>query len=324
MYYPRVIDDLNKVIKMDCEYAPIVLFSYNRKNNTKQVIEALLENKEALYTDIIIYSDAPKSEDDICEVNEVRNYIRHLNGFKSVTIVERDENYGLARNIIEGVTNVVTQFGSVIVLEDDIVVGHYFLAYMNNALRMYEFDTDVMEIVGYLEPVFTDDLPESMFIKNGYCWGWATWKNRWDLFSKKPLEAYKSMSIREKYHFDLEGSVGKTEQILYNVTGVLNTWAVFWDYTIFKNDGYVLVPSRSLVRNIGGDGSGEHQADETLNVDGYIDFEVEHFPTTIEENVILRKRISIWHKGNVWKKIKRTYYKMLQKCHYIKNVRKFF
>jgi|TARA_B110000914_G_C15303242_1_gene372081 hypothetical protein len=48
-------------------------------------------------------------------VRDVRQYIRQIARFKSVTIVKRENNFGLARSIIDGVMSVVNQYGLVIV-----------------------------------------------------------------------------------------------------------------------------------------------------------------------------------------------------------------
>ena len=161
--------------------SPIVLFAYNRINHIQQVIKALLRNEYASDSDLIIYSDASKNDNTVQEVQCVRQYLSTVSGFKSVKVIERLENFGLAKNIIDGVTSVINQYGKVIVLEDDLVVSPYFLKYMNEALDFYEKEEQVISIHGYIYPV-KQKLPETFFIKGADCWGWATWKRGWDLF----------------------------------------------------------------------------------------------------------------------------------------------
>ena len=102
-------------------YAPILLFVYNRPTHLRRTVEALQANVLAGESDLFIYADAARDADACPAVDEVRAYIRHIGGFRSVTLIERDENWGLARNIIDGVTTQVNRFGRVIVLEDDLV-----------------------------------------------------------------------------------------------------------------------------------------------------------------------------------------------------------
>ncbi len=118
--------------------APVALFVYNRPDHTRQTIEALLANPLANQTPLHVFSDAPRNESASLAVAEVRSYIRSIAGFKSVTIIERETNFGLARSIIDGVTALSEECGRVIVMEDDLITSPHFLSYMNDALTHYE------------------------------------------------------------------------------------------------------------------------------------------------------------------------------------------
>ena len=111
----------------------------------------------------------------------MRKYITTVSGFKSLNIIERDINMGLSKSIITGVTEICDKYGKVIVLEDDHVTSPYFLQYMNDGLRAYEHDEDVISIHGYIYPL-GDKLPETFFIRGADCWGWATWKTSWAIY----------------------------------------------------------------------------------------------------------------------------------------------
>ena len=164
------------------EVTPIALFVYNRLGHTQRTIEALKQNILAENSGLIIFSDAPKSEAQTDAVQEVRKYIREIEGFQSVTIVEREANLGLARSIIDGVTTIVSKYGRIIVLEDDMVTSQYFLTYMNEALEKYADDERVVSIHGYVYPV-KQSLPDAFFLPGADCWGWATWSRGWACFN---------------------------------------------------------------------------------------------------------------------------------------------
>ena len=117
--------------------APILLFVYNRPAHTRQALEALSRNTLAAASDVFVYSDAARSEADCAAVEEVRHIVREAKGFRQVHVTEREQNWGLARNIIDGVTTMVNRYGRVIVLEDDLVVAPHFLRFMNDALDIY-------------------------------------------------------------------------------------------------------------------------------------------------------------------------------------------
>lgn len=164
--------------------APIVLFVYNRPWHTRQTLNSLLTNELAKDSDLIVFSDAPKSPDAAILVTEVRSLLNGITGFKSVRIIERDNNWGLSKSIIEGVTEVVNIYGKVIVLEDDIVTSASFLQFMNQALDYYEKENRVWHISGWNYPIDTEGLGDAFLWRFMNCWGWATWADRWINFEK--------------------------------------------------------------------------------------------------------------------------------------------
>ena len=192
------------------------------------------------------------------EVAEVRKYIRTVKGFRNIEIIERDENWGLARNIISGVSDVLKEHQKVIVMEDDIVTSPMFLTFMNKALDYYEDNKKVWHISGWNYPIETGGLGDVFFWRMMDCWGWATWEDRWKHFEKDPEKLISTFSRSEISRFDLEDSGIFWNQVVDNANGKINTWAIFWYATIFMHNGLCLNPARTYVENIGHDGSGEN------------------------------------------------------------------
>ncbi len=244
---------------MSC--APIALFVYNRPDHTRRTVDALRQNKLAGESDLIVFSDAPKSEEQAGKVGEVREYIRTIGGFKSLTIIERDKNFGLARSIIDGVTEVVGKYGRIIVLEDDMVTSPYFLEYMNDALARYVNDNRVVCIHGYMFPV-ERPLPEAFFLPGADCWGWATWSRGWACFNSDGQALLNELRQRKLADaFDYHGAYPFTKMLEGQLKGENDSWAVRWHASAFLAGKLTLHPGRSLVRNIGNDSSGTHCGD---------------------------------------------------------------
>ena len=238
--------------------APIVLFVYNRPKHTRQAIEALAANYLSNESELFIYSDAPKDQQISERVEAVRSLIKDIQGFKSVTIIERDSNWGLANSIIDGVTNIINQYGRVIVLEDDIVVSPYFLNFINGALDYYINEKQVWHISGWNYPVNPEGLEDAFFWRTMNCWGWATWKDRWQYFEKDANKLIADFNKNDIFRFNVNGTENMWGQVLKNESGKINTWAIFWYASIFKNKGLCMNPTVSFVRNIGFDGTGVH------------------------------------------------------------------
>lgn len=148
--------------------SPVCLFVFNRLDHVRRTVEALLDNPESIDTDLIVFADAARRPEEASRVEEVRSYVRSITGFRSLRVVERAQNFGLARSIIDGVTQVVNEHGTVIVLEDDIVSSPHFLRYMNEALALYSGEPRVASIHAYIYPI--EGLPETFFLKGADCW----------------------------------------------------------------------------------------------------------------------------------------------------------
>ena len=237
-------------------HAPILLFAYNRPTHLRNTLDALKRNPGASDSQLFVYSDAARTADDQEAVDEVRRMLRNVDGFKTVEVVERKENWGLARNVIDGVGTIVERFGRVIVLEDDLVTAPGFLAFMNNALETYKDEPRV----GHIQACdFTKDasLPDTFLIKWTGSWGWATWKRAWAHFNPDGKALLKELEDRKlTYRFDFNGRYGYTRMLRRQIEGKNNSWAIRWNASLFLADILSLNVGRSLVQNDGFDGSG--------------------------------------------------------------------
>ncbi|MDR2388609.1 MAG: glycosyltransferase [Tannerellaceae bacterium] len=265
----------------DCgmKLAPIVIFAYNRPLHLRQTVEALLKNDYASESDLIVYSDGYKDEKSREGVEKTREYIRSVTGFKSLKVVEREKNWGLANNIIDGVTTLVNTYGRIIVLEDDLLTSPYFLKFMNEGLNFYEHNEEVISIHGYIYPVKAI-LPETFLIKGADCLGWGTWKRGWDLFEPDGSKLLSELILRRRIkEFDFEGSYPYTKMLKKQVEGKVGSWAIRWYASAFLNDKLTLYPGRSLIFHNGSDGSG-------TNCGVSDEFEVELSTTPIHIDLI--------------------------------------
>jgi hypothetical protein len=234
------------------------MFAYSRPAHTQKTLDALKRNLLAPETNLIVYLDAPKSLDLKAKSDLVKNIIRSAHGFKSIKLIERPENFGLAKNIIEGVTEVCNQYGRAIVLEDDIETSEYFLTFMNDGLNFYRDDKRVYSISGCTYPADLADMKsDTFFLRIPLCWGWATWQDRWQDFEKN-LDDINAVSNSLIKFINFNGTNNFFQQAKLNLTGKANTWFIFWYLTLAKKNAVTLFPKKSLANNIGLDGTGDN------------------------------------------------------------------
>ena len=278
--------------------APIVLFVYNRLDHTQKTVQALLDNQLADKSTIFIFSDGAKDNKERYKVNQVREYIKTIDGFKKINIINRDKNYGLADSIIDGVTKIISEFDKVIVLEDDLVSSPFFLKYMNEALDHFKDIKDVYHISGWNYPFYNDQLGDVFLWRLMNCWGWATWADRWSLYKKNTEEIIGEFTSNDIKRFNIDGAEDFWGQILANKDGKINTWAIFWYATIYKNGGLCVNPSKSFITNIGHDQSGTHCTRTTeylseLCMNKNLDFDID-----ISESVAAIEEVKNFYKNN--------------------------
>lgn len=286
--------------------APVALFVYARPDHTRRTVEALLKNPIAVDTDLIVFSDAAKGPEKENAVAEVRDYIAGTKGFNSLTVHHRPHNYGLGKSIMEGVTDVISEYGSVIVLEDDIVTAPGFLRFMNDALERYRHEPKVWHISGWNYPIDPDGLGDAFCYRVMNCWGWATWADRWMHFEKNPERLISEWDKEMIKRFNLDGGHDFWGQVTANASRKLNTWAIFWYATIFERDGLCIQPTVSYVQNIGHDGSGENCCSSNRFYCELTTVNHTSFPEEISESCLAIERIGAFYKSNkepVYKRI---------------------
>lgn len=237
-------------------FAPIILFVYNRPVHTQRLIESLKTNKEAAQSHLHIYADISPDGMPTPAIKEVRKYIHNITGFKNIDIIERTQHFGLANNVIDAVSSVLTHFDRVIVLEDDLIVSPYFLQFMNDALETYKNELKVGHIQA-CEYTQNPKLPETFLIKFPGSWGWGTWSRAWKYFNPNGAELLKKIQDRHlSYAFDFNGSYKYTRMLRRQIEGKNDSWAIRWNASLFLSDILSLNAGRSLVQNKGFDGTG--------------------------------------------------------------------
>ncbi|EDP68084.1 sugar transferase [Carnobacterium sp. AT7] len=243
--------------------APVILFVYNRPIHTRKTLTSLARNNLAKESKLFIFSDDSKNSVQENNVKEVRAIIEEkewLDFFKTVKIIKRSSNMGLANSVISGVTNLINQFDTAIVLEDDLIVSPYFLKYMNEALNYYENDSKIWSISGFNIPIqIPKHYKEDIYLSyRASSWGWATWKNRWEKVDWDITDYSTFKTNRKNRNKFNRGGRDLSYMLDAQMNNKIDSWAIRWCYAQSKLDSFTIYPIKSLVSNTGLDGSGTH------------------------------------------------------------------
>lgn len=234
-----------------------VLFTYNRPVHTQKVLESLAQN-EKKPEKLIIFQDGVKPGTNREDWENVRKIIGSVDWCETEIHIT-EINQGLARSISSGISKAFEEYDALIVLEDDCVTHPKFMSYMYEGLYKYQEQKRVYGIGGYAAvDINQEGEANAYFIQRICSEGWGTWRDRWEQYErdysilkriKGDPKAYERLQV---WGNDLEA------QLLGNITGQCNSWAVFWALKVIEQDGFFLSPYESLIMCIGYDGSGTH------------------------------------------------------------------
>lgn len=241
----------------------IVVFTYSRLDHAKITLEELAKNDGFSDYTVTIFSDGPK-EQHKDQVQKVRDYLKEFKSkYKNVSVIERKENLGLEKSIIEGVSSMLNQYEGVIVIEDDIRTSPKFLEYMNRMLSSYKDKKDIGSISGFNHQKNLMKIPVSYkydiyFAPRTCSWGWATWKDRWENIDWKVKDIETLINNKKLQKEFNQGGNDLSKMLINQVKKGIDTWDIQWCYHNFKEKRFTIYPVLSYVENIGMDGTGIH------------------------------------------------------------------
>lgn len=290
-------------------FAPIILFAFNRSDALRNTVQSLLQNKEAKVSDLYVFVDGPRSNKpgEEIKIKEVQKYVESIEGFRSLHYTFSEKNKGLGDSIIAGVSQIINQYGKAIVLEDDLVFARNFLSYMNQGLDRYAKEEKVFSICGYSNKVKVPSKYEydSYFCTRSSSWGWGTWADRWNSvdWELKEWDHYSKMAKA----FNKWGGSDCFKMLDDWKHRRNRSWAIRFCFAQFLQNKVSLFPIVSKVQNEGFDGLGtnckkwsrfkyefDHRGEKSFN-----------FPTKIEINKHLYKNAMSYHSIGIriWSKI---------------------
>lgn len=240
----------------------IVLLGYNRPRHMKKLLSTLEENREFRALPVMAFIDGPKNEDDKVLIREVAEVV--LSVRPDARLTRRTNNFGVAKSVSTAVSDALTQFEQVIVIEDDLELSPQFLRYMLDGLELYRAERRVASIHGYTIPM--SELPHATYLLRGTdCWGWGTWRESWKHYRHDSAALLKELKRKSlESHFTLKHSSPHLALLESAEKGEVDSWAIRWHASVFLAGGLTLNPSVSLVRNAGMDGSGTHSGSTKL------------------------------------------------------------
>lgn len=302
--------------------APVIVFAYNRPNHLRKTLTWLGQNELADKSVLYVFCDGVKpntteeQKQKVINARAVAHELAVVPTFWEVHIIERDENFGLGKSIITGVTEIINKYGRAIVLEDDLETSPYFLSYMNQCLDHYDARKSVFSISGLSRPhperFYPSDYPYDVYVSlTHHPTGWATWADRWnqvdwtaDLFDVVKSQPAMIEAFRRIEHGDYDA-------LKYQRATGMNVWSIRFAFAHFVNHAISICPIVSYINHIGWDAEATNATSSSQwNFDRLADnADIRFLDVLYEDSRIINSwySFSIRRSRSIWGKIQNWY-----------------
>ena len=228
---------------------PVLLLGYNRPEQMRALIQSLAAVKPKL---ILLSVDGPKMNRmrDVELVHQTQEMVNEITWEAEVRTRFRESNLGLRKAVVDSVTWANSEYGRVIVLEDDVRAGPQLLDFLNYNLDKHEKQSEIAHINGYnLVPNdhITNPREDSRLSIYPESYAWATWSSAWSKYDDN-LNWAKDVSISElkKICGTTAGAIRWKQNFLDATAGRIDTWAYRWLATIWENKLKVVSPNKNI------------------------------------------------------------------------------
>jgi hypothetical protein len=234
---------------------PILLLVFNRLDATKQVFEEIRKLKPKY---LYVSADGPREykEKEVEKCLAVRNYIQtNVDWECELKLNFFNKNQGCKIGVSKGIDWFFSFVEEGIILEDDCLPNPSFFTFCKLSLEKYKNNPKVMMVSGinFFPEFQTIDNSSVHFTKYMHIWGWATWKRKWKHYDVN-ISSYQNPIIKLKillYLKDVREFLFwmRTFKVIYS--NKVDTWDMQWQFAMFLQNGFSILPNKNLIKNIG-------------------------------------------------------------------------
>jgi len=238
----------------------VLFLVFNRLDVTKQVFQAIRQAKPPrLY---IAADGARKNKEGETEKTiAVRDYVlQNIDWDCEVKTLFREENLGCKYAVSGGIDWFFEQEEMGIILED-VVTAPGFLEFMNQALDFYRNDHSILSIAGYGLPLSIQDYKNDAYALSRFnAWRFGIWQREFQLVEYISKKEYADFLCNKEAvgRFIRGGGEDMLNMLELEVSGKIDAFDVKAMFCQFKKEMLTVYPKKSLVQNIGHDGTGIH------------------------------------------------------------------
>lgn len=223
----------------------LLLIPFNRPHYLKQVLKGL---KASDFKNVYAFIDGARNAEDQKGINQV---IKILKTHGITNINAQKKNLGINPAFETAITWFFSQVDAGVILEEDCIPDKSFFDFAALMLEKYRDDTRVGMICGTnLEPTNEDSY---LFSHQFGIWGWGTWKDRWQKYTK--IKTSKDIKINFYQLIKFTGSFAGALTLITKFKRLtsknMGFWDMNWVFTNVINNWLCIIPQKNLIKNIG-------------------------------------------------------------------------
>ncbi len=244
--------------------APVVMIGYARVRTLELSLNRLAGCPGVGKRDVYLYLDAPAvaaHQSDCGLMYQCAERIRQSR-LPNLQIIRRTQNYGVPKNQIASISEILNRYGRCIFFEDDILVSDTFLDYMDRALELYSSDRRIFCVNGYTPYYYVGRPNKDVYLSPCLsAWGVGLWADRWNEVDFELEDFFTETKADQK----LKDEIFRRRPDVFGMLSAislkqLKTWDTQCIYSMAKNGQYAITPKYQLTKNIGYGKDGLHCA----------------------------------------------------------------
>ena len=224
----------------------IAVFAYNRPSHLRRVLISLEDYK---IKKINLFLDGPKNLKDKILQKEIIFMIKY-NKLLNIKLIRLKKNVGLAKSIISGIDYLTKKKKNVIILEDDCIPRREFFLFILDIIKKQFYKKNTVPICGYQLPEIENAKDRKiypLFFKYFIPWGWFVTYKDWNEYRSSKSTAKKDFIKNDKLFSQIKKIAEKKNKKIWSLK--------FIEYNLIRKRK-IIFPNKSLIKNIGFDGSG--------------------------------------------------------------------
>ena len=233
--------------------SPILFHLWNRIDVVKKTFVEIKKTKPKI---LYLSSDGGNNPIDIKKIKIVRNYVQNkIDWDCKVKKIYFKKNLGPKFALYKAINNVFLKEKRLIIVDHDCECNNSFFRFSDELLDLYENENKIKIISGNFICKKLIAFDHSYYFGlHPITFGWATWRRAWREYDihMKDYHSLKSFFwLLNFFKYNIVKTIYFNNKFKLTKANKINTWDYQLIYSIWKNKGLIIRPTKNLSKHIG-------------------------------------------------------------------------